>query len=119
MGQTYSVYADIRFKDDYQKISFCESVKAKIRVENATFDLTRGDLNDPYGCFKVMTRNAEINDDGTWSAFFDASYGWVRVMYDVFRESLNCASDESTVIISTDNEKIIITVKYGEVLSNW
>ena len=89
MGQCYTVEAKLYFKNNDPSL-FCKKVKDEIYKRNgvsANFDLLRGDLNDPFGCFKILTaKNAEKNGD-VWYADFSGSYGWENVIYDIFSEA--------------------------------
>lgn len=88
MGQCYTVEAKLYFKDDDPTL-FCKNVKEEILKRNGTsakFDLSRGDLDDPFGCFSVLTRDAEKDED-LWYADFSASYGWGNVIYDIFQKA--------------------------------
>ena len=115
MGQCYTVIAKFNFKDAKE---FCGIIAKEItRMQGyAVFDLARGKLNDPFGCFKILTsKDAFIDDDGTWCADFDGSYGWETVMDDIFEASATALKDGSYIHIYPDDGVDKIEVVNGQV----
>ena len=104
MGQCYYVEAELKFKNNDSK-SFCESVFKSIGslYYRATFDMDRGDINDPFGCFKILTSRFASNDDGLFTAEFDGSYGWFDVLMFVFERAFGFVDDGSYVDIYPDD----------------
>lgn len=123
MGQTYSVEAKFIFRN---KVSFCNVFKAEVNTRNgitAEFDLTRGSMDDPFGCFKILTSSyADIGYDENgnlcpdiWCSDFDGSYGWESVMYEIFSAVLKECKDGSYVRIWPDEGETNILVENGKI----
>ena len=122
MGQCYSVEAHFKFKNNNPS-SFCQIIKDEIADRNgksAIFDLDRGDLNDPFGCFKIMTaKDAVQSTDGTWYADFSGSYGWESVMIEIFQHAAEELDDGSVITIYPDYDSTEIAVKNGKVVTSY
>lgn len=114
MGQCYSVYTKLKFKDN-DPSQFCKVIADEFDKRNwykETPGLKLRDLKDPFECFKVLTfDHAEEDSFGEWSADFDASYSWESIMIDIFVKALKVLEDGSYVEIYPDNGKIRIFVK--------
>ena len=122
MGQTYSVEARLKFKND-DPASFCKVIQDEIAARNgktANFGLTRGNVDEPFGCFKILTTaNAGQTEDGLWYADFDGSYGWESVLIQVFRAAARELADGSRILICPDNGCTEIAVKNGKVRTSY
>lgn len=122
MGQTYSVEARLTFKND-DPASFCKIISDEIAVRNgktANFDLTRGNIDDPFGCFKILTSaNACQTKDGLRYADFDGSYGWESVLTQVLRAAARELADGSRILICPDDGCTEIAVKKGKVVTSY
>lgn len=117
MGQCYTVEARLRFKNN-DPSRFCEIVQNEVAALDgkAIFDLSRGDLNDPFGCFKILTsEKAGVDIDGYWYADFSGSYGWEWVMNRVFRSAAEALADGSFIKIYPDEGVDTIWVRDGKV----
>lgn len=122
MGQTYSVEARLKFKNN-DPASFCKVIQDEIAARNgktANFGLTRGNVNDPFGCFKILTtENAGQTEDGLWYADFDGSYGWESVLIQVFRAAAGELADGSRITIYTDDDSVEISVVGKRVITKY
>ena len=122
MGQTYTVEARMRFKDEDPAL-FCKIAAERIRNTNgiaAKFDLSRGSLDDPFGIFKIMTsKSAEIDQDGIWYADFSGSYGWEPVMLEVFMDAFEGLSDDAEIKIYPDDGLHILHRVDGKVVDDY
>ena len=122
MGQTYTVEARMRFKDENPR-EFCRIAADRIRNVNgvaAKFDLSRGSLDDPFGIFKILTsKKADIDPDGIWYADFSASYGWEPVMLEIFMAAFEGLSDDAEIMIYPDDGLHILRRVDGEVVDNY
>lgn len=116
MGQTYSVYAKLKFKDN-DPAPFCKAVRKIVKERDVFSPYDKRDLRTPFGCFCVVTckRYAYISDDGTFVSDFDASYGWEGVMQDVFNAVMPLLGNGSRVEIYPDHGWERWTVTKGEV----
>lgn len=122
MGQCYTVEANFKFKDN-DPASFCQIIQREIAARNnvsAVFDLDRGNLNDPFDCFKILTsKDACKYTNDIWCADFDASYGWHGVMHDVFKSAFRVLDEGSWLTIYPDNGHETISVKFGETIVSY
>lgn len=122
MGQCYSVEAKLNFKNN-DPSGFCKIIKDEIvdrHGKSAIFDLDRGDLNDPFGCFKILTaKDAAKSRDGTWYADFSGSYGWESVMTEIFHEAAKELVDGSVITIYPDYDATEISVRNGKVVTSY
>ena len=86
MGQTYSVEAHFVFKNNDQT-AFCTEfrkiVEELMHAHRACFDLTRGNTNDPFGCFQILTSKDAYDFTKCYAADFDGSYSWGDVIVTV------------------------------------
>lgn len=117
MGQCYTVEAKLNFKNG-DPAEFCKICKDEISaIKNAVFDLTRGDLDEPFGCFKILTaKDAWEDDRGVWLADFSGSYGWEWVMFKVFKAAAEALEEGSFIYIYPDDGVTIIRVRNGNVV---
>lgn len=85
MGQSYSVEANLRFKND-EPSGFCNAIVSSV---NPSADkLAKYDTSDPLSCFRLVTTDKAIIDGaGIYQADFDGSYGWETVLVDAFRKA--------------------------------
>ena len=119
MGQCYSVYAKLNFKND-DATSFCEAVKKSVEglSDWANFgDYDDSDFDTPFGCFQIIAtkRGSFIADNGEFVSDFDASYGWEGVMQDIFNEVMQVLDNGSRVMIYPDHGWERWTVRNGKV----
>ena len=124
MGQCYTVEAKLIFKGN-DPTAFCDVVIDEIRKRHgisAEFDLKRGNLKDPFDCFRTLTsENARImakkdKSQEIWEAEFDASYGWESVMFDIFKAALSTCENGSYVKVWPDSDSWKLVVKDNEVV---
>lgn len=106
MGQCYSVSAKLKFKKN-DPAMFCRLVRKKIgsmiAKDQARFDLDGLDLNNPYDCFRAVTRKDSVEKHGVYlTADFSASYGWGTVMLDVFESAFEGLEYGSRIYIYPD-----------------
>lgn len=140
MGQWYTVEANLKFKNGNPD-RFCEIIRNEIHNRNevsALFDLSHN-LNTPIGCFMTLTsaylyinqgHNDELggdvlriyrieneNDfpDGILNTDFMASYGWERVIAEIFCESADGLEDGSWINIYPEHGHTFIKVQDGRV----
>ena len=117
MGQCYSVVAQLKFKNN-DSTSFCEIIKNeidKMQNDSAVFDLSHWNLSDPIDCFKILTSANACNYQGCFISEFGASYGWERILLDIFIQAMSVLDNGSIVYIEPDNWKHEITVENGKV----
>jgi len=120
MGSSYSVVAKLIFKDKEKEAGFCNSIYSDVMSQNgvsARFDIGEEKMTTPYSCFRVLCKNPYIENDGTMIADFDASYGWYRVMFNIFKKAMEFAYEGSCVYLDDwgEDDGHIILVKNGEV----
>ena len=123
MGQTYSVTAKLKFKNNDPSL-FCDAIKEEIEKRNgksAVFSLNGCDLDDPFGCFEAVTSKYSGKlPDGTWYSDFSGSYGWGQVMIDVFQEAAKSLANGSFITIEPwESDGTKITVDGGSVKTEW
>jgi len=113
MGQCYTVEARLKFQDN-DPASFCKVMNDEFTARNgrsARFDLTKGNTDDPFGCFKILTSaNANQTKDGIWFADFDGSYGWEDVLIQIFQAAAKELKDGSKIMIYPDSGSTEISV---------
>ena len=118
MGQCYTVEAEFHFKNN-DPTSFARRFKEEILKRNgkgARFDLSRGDLNDPFDCFKILTSKNADKFENVWYADFNASYGWEKVLEEVFMAISKELDNGSWIDIYPDFGRTEIRVENGEVI---
>ncbi len=133
MGACYTVIIKPKFKDNDPK-SFCDVIKEKTTEwkisgerhpkRSLWADPSKGklaaeifNLDDPLECFKLLTAEDVYEDEkeGSWSADFDASYGWESVLMDIFAAAAEVLDEGSEIYIEPDNYWTKIYVKDGAV----
>ena len=115
MGQTYTVYAKLVFKDDNPK-PFCDIIKQEISRRN--FNRTGCNFDDPFECFKAVTSDNSGEcpaAKGVWYSDFDANYGWEAVMYELFEKAIAVLENGSYIEIYPDSGGYRFRVKNGDV----
>lgn len=129
MGACYTVSITPRFKD---KQAFCDIIREKTadwKLSGTRFpkrslytDPEHGkpaaelfDLNDPLECFKLLTAEDVYQQDDSWSADFDASYGWETVLMDVFEKAVTALEEGSEIYVEPDDYWYRIFVRDGKV----
>lgn len=120
MGACYTVQAKLVHKNNDPK-PFCDAVhkmandlnlKSKGHPVEEVFN-----LDDPFECFKMLTtKDAYIQDDGTYSADFDAMYLWESVLHDVFYEAAKVLDNGSEIFISPDDYWYTFTMVNGDLV---
>ena len=117
MGQCYTVEARLNFKNN-DPSAFCTCIANEITARNgvsAIFDLSRGKLDDPFGCFKILTAvNADQDPNGIYYADFSASYGWESVMFEIFKEAILTLDDDSFIHIFPDSGSYYLSIQNGK-----
>lgn len=121
MGQSYSVEAKLKFKNN-DPSQWCKAIKDYVQANDgnsAEFNLGRfGDIdwNDPFDCFKVVTTTRAYTYEDLWCADFDASYGWAVVLLESFSRAAFGLEDGSEINIGPwESDEYIITVEGGDV----
>lgn len=121
MGQCYTVEAKLKFRNN-DPAAFCEAIRSEIEKRDGKsayfyLDSYGYDLASPFDCFRAMTASdAEIMDDGTYSAGFDASYGWEGLMIEVFSKAAWELEEGSYISIWPDFGQDLIEVRHGKVV---
>lgn len=120
MGQSYFVSGKFNFRNNDPR-DFCKAIKDYINEHNkkdCTFresGIENVNLDDPFVCFTAVCPESEKKSDNEYAAWFDASYGWYSVMFDIFKKALEFCEDGSEVIIEPDGDATIIYKENGTV----
>lgn len=114
MGMSYDVDTKLVFTD---RNLFCEIIKNEYDERELDSYYKPNDFADPFECFKSITSgvHCEMYEDGEYSAWFDASYGWESVLLDVFTASMDAVADGSTIKIYPDNAVHVLKKVNGKV----
>ena len=95
MGTVYTVIAELNLTKEKES-AFCEAIRTGIAEHSeAIFDLFKGNLNTPLGCFKFLTNSDVYTGRGKWEVAFDGSYGWGEVIADIFRKAMETCDEGS------------------------
>lgn len=125
MGQTYSVYIKLRFRDEegakkalVDKIARAERENVSYDIEGLEvkhqFDLTNTlDLLSVFFCGWGDRLQRNTTDPGVLHSGFDASYGWEKVMMDAFDEIAEYLYNGSWIRIYPDSGKDLAIVRGG------
>ena len=117
MGSCYYVELKVKLKDKAKAIKALQDKISRAKEEhinygfdgylkNKNYDLNSFDdlikvfLVDHQGSFKVEDANAGFTE---FSSSFDASYGWERVMIEMFEEITPYLKDRSRIMIDCDD----------------
>lgn len=109
MGACYSVDLSMKIKKNQEQEIIRRTNDYMDRVRDNTVFENRNDLDTLDGCVKSIITDREytkeILNDGTihYVTYFDASYGWARVLVEWFEEIVPCLRDGSEMEIYPDN----------------
>lgn len=114
MGQTYSVEAHFVFPNG-DNTAFCEAMKKRCNEwRKVAIIHDSKDYSDDFEMFKVICPNAMKYGD-IYSAFFDGTYGWFDVVWDVFNKAFDTLADGSYIDAEgDDNVWFRISIVDGE-----
>lgn len=113
MGQCYSIYANMKTKDEAEVVrlarGFVEESSGYAHYSNADFADLAGMMEN------FFTKDVSKSHDGVYSADFDASYGWESIMQDMFKAIAPALEDGSYLEIWPDHGKDYLEVRDGKV----
>ena len=111
MGQTYTVDARFRYLDEKEALRLAQAFRAEEagRARIRPFD-------DIEGLMKALfTDNAVCEGPGHYTADFNASYGWERVMAGAFVALAPALADGSGLDICPDSGRLAFRKEEGKV----
>lgn len=113
MGACYSTSCKLVCKNEEDVIRLA---RGYIQDASGYARFSSSDFNNLDGMMEVFfTNGVEKDRDGTYTADFDASYGWESIMQEMFEAIAPALEDGSYLEIYPDNWKDILVVREGKV----
>ena len=113
MGMCYSTCCKVICKNEEEVVRLAREYTLDA-AGHARFSSSK--FTDLDGMMKYFfTANVEREPDGTYTADFDASYGWENVMQEMFEAIAPALEDGSCLEVYPDNWKDTMVVKDGKV----
>ena len=116
MGQCYSVYLRLRPKDESSLMAAMQRYISEHHGKDVRFNLSHG-TDSLEALVKTMITDSGFACAGEfYEAHFDASYGWERVMMEMFRAIAPELKDRSELLIWPDEDYDHLIVKNGKAI---
>ena len=124
MGAVYYVKLKLKVKDEEALIKNLVEKVIKDEKEGKAAYVHHPDetfsLDETVGCFLAEHQNMFYINEGksytTYESWFDASYGWARVLEEMFECIKECLQDGSYLIVEQDNDRIKYMIKEGKII---